>query len=339
MKAALRVALLLGGMAAAVAIGLFWPPANGWLRDRLVSGAASDARLVLYGNVDIREVALAFRQGGRVAEMAAEEGDAVQAGDVVAVLDDRPLRDAAARAEAERAQAQASLDRLRNGNRPQEIAEAAALLAQAEATLRFAEIDYRRKRSLVGSRVVSESESDAARAARDEAAAVLEARRQALALLEAGARAEDIAAGEAALAAAGAARDQARTALEDARLAAPAAGTILARILEPGSMAAAGTPVYTLSLKDPVYVRAYVAEPDLGRAVPGAAVRVTTDSGGRVYDGRIGFVSPRAEFTPKSVETTALRTDLVYRLRIVVTDADDGLRQGMPVTVTLDREG
>jgi HlyD family secretion protein len=94
-------------------------------------------------------------------------------------------------------------------------------------------------------------------------------------------------------------------------------------------------PVYTLSLVDTVYVRAYVDEARLGKVIPGAKLLVTTDTSARQYTGQVGFVSPRAEFTPKSVETPELRTDLVYRLRIVITDADDGLRQGMPVTIML----
>ena len=94
-------------------------------------------------------------------------------------------------------------------------------------------------------------------------------------------------------------------------------------------------PVYTLSLTDTVYVSAYVDESNLGQVVPGAKLIVTTDSSAKEYMGQVGFVSPRAEFTPKSVETPELRTDLVYRLRIVIQDADDGLRQGMPVTVTV----
>ena len=94
--------------------------------------------------------------------------------------------------------------------------------------------------------------------------------------------------------------------------------------------------MYSLSLRDPLYVRAYVSEPDLGRIAPGAKVQLRTDSSSRIYHGQIGFISPRAEFTPKTVETADLRTDLVYRLRVVVTDADLALRQGMPVTVDVD---
>jgi HlyD family secretion protein len=110
---------------------------------------------------------------------------------------------------------------------------------------------------------------------------------------------------------------------------------ILTRVREPGAIVGLGMPVYTLSLTETVYVRAYVDESSLGRVVPGDKLIVTTDTSDRQYTGQVGFVSPRAEFTPKSVETPELRTDLVYRLRIVVTDADDSLRQGMPVTITL----
>ncbi len=130
--------------------------------------------------------------------------------------------------------------------------------------------------------------------------------------------------------------DAAETALADTAIAAPADGTILTRIREPGAIVGAGASVYTLALDRPVWVRAYVAEPDLGRVHPGQRALVYTDSRPDApYPGQIGFVSPTAEFTPKSVQTTELRTDLVYRLRVVVGEPDDGLRQGMPVTVRI----
>lgn len=117
-------------------------------------------------------------------------------------------------------------------------------------------------------------------------------------------------------------------------LVAPSAGTILTRAIEPGSMIAASTPVFSVSLTQPVWIRAYVSEVNLAKAVPGTEISIYTDARpDKPYRGTIGFVSPNAEFTPKSVETPELRTDLVYRLRIIVTDPDDGLRQGMPVTL------
>jgi HlyD family secretion protein len=126
-------------------------------------------------------------------------------------------------------------------------------------------------------------------------------------------------------------------ALADATLVAPAAGFILTRVREPGAIVASGEAIFTLAVSSPVWVRAYVDEPDLGRVRPNMAASVTTDSApGKIYHGHVGFISPVAEFTPKTVETRELRTDLVYRLRVIVDNPDQGLRQGMPVTVTLD---
>lgn len=292
--------------------------------------------LTLYGNVDIREVELAFRQPGRIVAMAFDEGDTVTAGQQMARLDAEPYREAVAAAEADVQAASAELDRLLSGNRPQEIARAEESVREAQATLRNAARDFERQSSLLASGASSQRTVDAARAARDQAAAGLASAEAALSLARAGFRDEEVDAGKARLAAAKAARTQARTALADTRLTAPASATVLLRVREPGSMVTPGTPVYTLSLRDPVYVRAYVEEPDLGRIAPGMKVHIETDSSDKVYEGQIGFISPRAEFTPKSVQTTDLRTDLVYRLRIVVPKADQGLRQGMPVTVRID---
>jgi HlyD family secretion protein len=210
---------------------------------------------------------------------------------------------------------------------------------EAQAAFANAERDFERQSGLLESGASSERARDAARARRDEAAARLASAEEALGLAEEGFRTEDIAAAKADLAAAEATRAQAETALGDTTLTAPADGVLIARIEEPGGMLGQGAPVFSLSLRNPIYVRAYAAEPDLGRVAPGTAVTVETDSGGR-YTGQIGFVSPRAEFTPKSVQTPELRTDLVYRVRIVVDDADEGLRQGMPVTIRVaDRAG
>lgn len=298
----------------------------------------SAGQLTLYGNVDIREVELAFRVGGRLRSMRYDEGDAVAAGELLAELDPEPFEEALAVARARVAQAGAQLLKLRTGSRPQEIAQARAGVTRAQVAHANAEREYERVSGLLETGASSEKARDAAQATRDEAAAALDAAREALALAQEGFRAEDIAAAEADLAAADAQQSIAETQLADTKLVAPDDGTLISRLREPGAMLAAGMPVYALSLRDPVYVRAYVDEPHLGRVAPGRRVTVTTDSSDAVYEGRIGFISPRAEFTPRSVETTELRTDLVYRLRIVVADADEGLRQGMPVTVHVPLE-
>lgn len=294
--------------------------------------------LLLYGNVDIREVDLAFRQPGRLAKAFFDEGATVKTGDVMAELDARPYRDALAVSEAEVLRARAELEKLRHGNRPQEIAQADESVRQAKAVFKNTDNNFKRQSALVKSGSVSQRVSDAARAARDQAEAALASAKQALALKKEGSRREDVAAGEARLAVAEAMVAQSMTALADTRLAAPTNATVLSRVREPGSMVNASSAVYILSLRDPVYIRAYVSEPDLGRVIPGVKVTVRTDSTDKVYQGEIGFTSPRAEFTPKSVETTDLRTDLVYRIRIVVSNSDSALRQGMPVTIRVATE-
>jgi HlyD family secretion protein len=315
----------------AVALVVAIAGAYGWLNRQ----HAENQAIVLYGNVDIREVEMAFRQPGRLKTMHFDEGDTIQPGAVLAALDAQPYQDALALAEAETLQAKVELGKLRQGNRVQEIAQAEQTVRQAEAALKFSVSEFKRLQALVASGAITQSSFDLARSARDQAAAELASAQQALALKKEGSRREDIAAAEARLAGAQAALAQAKTALADTQLVSPANAIVLTRVREPGSMVNATAPVYVLSLHDPVYVRAYVSERQLGQVVPGAKVTVRSDSSTKTYQGHIGFVSPRAEFTPKSVETTDLRTDLVYRLRIVVADADNGLRQGMPVTVQI----
>lgn len=290
--------------------------------------------LLMYGNVDIRQVDLAFRVTGRLAEMRFEEGDAVTAGDLVAVLDVVPFGESVAYAEANVAVRAAELANLEAGARPQEIAQAQATVAERQAALDNAMRILERQQMLVQQGNVSQSVYDDALTAMDEAEARLASAQEALALTIEGARVEDIAAARANLQAAQVQVDQARTDLGDTNLFAPSDGTILTRMHEPGAIVASGQTVYTVSLDRPVWVRAYIDEPDLGLIHPGQSVEVITDTNpGRPYQGQVGFISPTAEFTPRSVETTALRTSLVYRLRVVVANPDNGLRQGMPVTV------
>ena len=319
-KIVIPLVLLLAGAAIA---GQFW-----WKQSH-----PAPTRLTLYGNVDIREVEMAFRQSGRIVRLNYDEGTTVRAGDVLAELDPQPFSDAVAVAEANKAQAQAELQKLIAGSRPQEIAQAEQAVVQAEAAMTEAQRQYERQFKLFSGHAITQSALDAARSVRDQAQAALAAARETLSLRREGARREDIAAASARVAASEAQTAQARTALADARLVAPNDALVSARLREVGSMVNASVPVYTLSLQEPVYVRAYVSEPQLPKLQPGAAVVVHADGSAESLKGTVGFISPRAEFTPKSVETKDLRTDLVYRVRIVVPGGARLLRQGMPVTV------
>ena len=300
------------------------------------AGAKPKKDLVLYGNVEIREVEMAFRGSGRLISLAVDEGATVEAGALLAELDDQPFRDSLLAAEAEVQRAQAELAKLEHGNRPQEIQRAAAALHQAEAVAAKAAADLTRQEGLAATGAASQKVLEAARAAQAETAAAVVAAQQFLSLQKEGFRSEDIAVARARLAGAEAARAQAQTALADTRLLAPEKSTVSSRLREVGSMVSSRDAIYTLALRDPIYVRAYVGETDLGRVGPGTRVRVKTDSSEKVFVGQVGFISPKAEFTPKTVETTDLRTALVYRLRIVVDGGSETLRHGMPVTVYVE---
>jgi len=293
-------------------------------------------RLELTGNVEVRQVNLAFKVGGRIDRLAVDEGDSVAAGALLASLDKRYFEDAIRGAEAQVAQQQAVVDRLEHGTRPEEIAQAKALVAEHEAMVENARIVFRRQSELKLKGVASQQAYDDAAATLRQTEAQLRSAEQALTLAEIGPRIEDIAEAHAGLQSAQAALIQATRDLEDAELVAPSQGTILSRVREVGAITQAGETVYVLSLTSPVWVRSYVSEPDLGRVQPGMKVEIRSDTPGTpVYGGTVGFISPAAEFTPKTVETRELRTALVYRLRIVVDNPDGALRQGMPVTITV----
>ena len=306
---------------------------GGWLWYQ----SQQDKTLTLYGNVDIRTVNMSFRVGGRLASLSVDEGDAITAGQTLGTLDKAPYQNALLQAQAGVAVAQAQYDLMQAGYRDEEVAQAAAAVKQAQAAYDYAQNFFVRQQGLWKSRTVSANDLENARSSRDQALATLKSSQDKLRQYRSGNREQDIAQAKASLEQAQAQLAQAQLDLHDTTLVAPADGTLMTRAVEPGSMLNAGSTVLTLSLTRPVWVRAYVNEASLGEAKPGREVLLYTDSRpDKPYHGKIGFVSPTAEFTPKTVETPDLRTDLVYRLRIIVNDADDALRQGMPVTVSFD---
>jgi HlyD family secretion protein len=297
-------------------------------------------RLELYGNVDIRQVDLGFRVPGRLATMPFEEGDAVEAGAQLATLDTEPFEEDLERAAAQVEAEEANLRKLKAGARPQEIAQASAQVAARQSMVDNARQEFDRQKQMMAKDATSRRAYEAAESMLEEATAQLHAAQESLNLAEEGFRVEDIAVAQARVRLAQADTARSETRLADAVLLAPASGTILTRAVEPGAIVREGATVYSLSLDTPVWVRAYVAEPDLGYLHPGQEAKIFTDSRpDRPYTGQVGFISPVAEFTPKSVQTPELRTALVYRMRVIVKEVDEGLRQGMPVTVQLERTG
>ena len=288
--------------------------------------------------MDIRQISLAFDGNGRVQELRAEEGDRVRAGAVLAVLDTRTLALQADQARAQMDAQQQTLLRLRNGSRPEEIAQARSRLVAAQADAARAQQDLARLRGIAANtqgRGVSAQDMDRARSAAQVAQAQADEQREALRLAEAGPRKEDIAGAEAQLQATQAQLALLRHQISQGELKAPADAVVRSRLLEPGDMATPQRPVYALALAQP-WVRIYVGEADLGKVKPGMAARVQTDSQpDKPIAGKVGYISSVAEFTPKAVQTEELRTSLVYEVRVRVDDPQDALRLGQPATVRM----
>lgn len=303
--------------------------AGGWYW-RSHRDADDTNELALQGNVDIRQVSLAFEGSGRIAELRAEEGDRVKAGQVIGSLDTSTLKFQARQAEAQvEAQKQALL-KLRNGSRPEEIAQAKAQLASAEASATLAEQNLERATSLRERGTTSVQALDQARAQAEAARASVEQSRAALEL------AEDIAGAEAQLAAAQANLALLRHQIEQGQLKAPVDAVVRSRLREPGDIVTSAMAVFALALTEPKWIRVYASELDLGRIKPGMDAQVFADSKpDQPIAGKVGYISSVAEFTPKTVQTEELRTSLVYEVRVVVEDTDDALRLGQPVTVHL----
>jgi HlyD family secretion protein len=182
----------------------------------------------------------------------------------------------------------------------------------------------------------TQQDNDTTKAAAGVADAQVEVNQKALDLAILGPRQEDIDQAEAQLRGNEAQLAYLQQQLADAELRAPLDSVVRSRLMEPGEMASPQRPVFSLAIVDPKWVRTYVSERNLGQARTGMRATVTVDSfPGRVFDGWVGFVSPVAEFTPKAVETTELRTSLLYEVRVFVKDPGNDLPLGMPATVHL----
>lgn len=276
MNKRMLVFFIIIGMAFVIGTGYWW-----WTLKQ--EGAEEDI-LVLYGNVDIREVRLAFNGSEHVSEILVDEGDRVKAGQLLAKLHAERLQAGWERARAE--------------------------VAAAEAEARAAHLSYQRIKSLTVRKLASREQADEAEAQSLAADARVNAAKAVLA--------------------------ETAQVLKDAELYAPVSGIVRERIVEPGDFVTPQTPVLTLALTNPVWVRTYLPESYLGQVQPGAKAWITTDSfPDKVYQGWIGSISPTAEFTPKNVETPELRTRLVYQMRVFACNWQYELRLGMPATVTI----
>ena len=300
--------------------------------------AAAAHELKLSGNVDVREVSLAFRQSDRIAELLVDAGDTVKKGQVLARLDTSELSITRSNAAAQMAAQQSAVDKLHNGNRSEDIRQAEEKVRAARASADYAQGVYARRQQIFNSvEGVSVQELDSARSQAEAASAQAAEAEQALQLLTAGPRSEDVKQAEHSLEALQGELAKQDYILSQYELRAPADGVIRSRLLEAGDMAGASAPVFKLSILDKKWVRVYVKETDLGKIYEGQDADVYIDSRpDQPLHGQIGYIAGTAEFTPKTVQTDDLRTALVYEVRVDVADADNVLRLGMPATVRIE---
>jgi HlyD family secretion protein len=302
------------------------------------NGNPSASELRIYGNIDIRKANLAFNEQERIDQVLVEEGDRVTEGQVLARQQTNRLEAQIREIQAKIAAQQEVVKRFEAGTRPQEIEQARAEVAAARAQVKNTMKSYERIRQTSEAGATSQQALDNIRAQLDVDQAQLTVKEKALNLALEGPRKEDVAAAKNNLETLKASLSLLKIRLADMTLTSPSTGVIQNRILEPGEMASANRPVVTMALTDPKWVRAYVPEPDLGRINLGMKAEILSDSfPNQKFEGWIGFISPVAEFTPKTVETEDLRTKLVYEVRVYVHDSKDLLRLGMPVTVIVDR--
>ncbi len=283
------------------------------------------------GNIEANEVDVGFKVSGRVVSRFFEEGDWVNQGKVLAKLDDEDLRNRLEVARATLMSAQARLNKLLAGSRPEEIRQAEASLHQVQSDLGNKQIQYQRMKSLYERGVVAKEAFDNAETSYKMAQAAVRAATENYQLVKEGPRKEDIEDARAQVEQAKASVKLNETQLSYTTLYSPISGVVLVRSGEIGEVVNPGTSILTMADVENVWLKAYIPETDLSRVKWGQEVIVTTDvRPQKKYKGRISFISSQAEFTPKQIQTEKERVTLVYRIKVDIFNKDHELKPGMP---------
>jgi len=301
------------------------------------------------GHVEATDVRLAPEIGGRIVLLAVKEGDRVEAGTVVLKLDNRDYELAVQRARADHSQAEAQLRLLQAGSRREDISQAQAQaqatrdeLGAARAELAGAEADLQRFDALLQANAGSRKQRDDAATSRDVARERVQATQNRLraaeetvAGLKSGARPQEIEAARARVAAAAVQVAVSQEAVDDTSLVSPIAGVVTEKLVEAGEVIAPRAPVVVITDLANVWADVFVPEPTVPRIKLGQQATVFTDAGGSGLTGTVSYISPKAEFTPRNVQTTEERSKLVYRIRVSVDNKDGILKSGMPVEAVI----
>ncbi|MGA3160536.1 MAG: efflux RND transporter periplasmic adaptor subunit [Terracidiphilus sp.] len=327
MKRIIPIVILL---AAALAAGIYYYP-------QLAHKTAPVTRLTLSGNIEAHESLVGFKVPGRIVELPVEEGQQVAQDALLARLDDADFKQRVVIDETTVRVRESNLALTLAGTREQETRAAQQTMIDAEADLEQKKLDNERAMQLFAKDEVSAQERDQAATALKRAEAIHKAAQQRYNEAVEGSRKEDIAIARANLNEAKAGLGLSQVNLSYTVLRAPSSGVVTVRQAELGEVVAPGSPVVTLADLDHIWLRAYIAETDLGRIRWGQEAMITTDTyPGKQYHGRISFISSTAEFTPKSVQTYTERVTLVYRIKIDIDNPNHELKPGMPADARID---
>jgi HlyD family secretion protein len=288
------------------------------------------------GTIEAIEVNVASKVAGELEERAVDEGARVRAGDKLAAIDHATLDIQLRQAEAGVDLARAQLVLLRNGARREDIRQAEAALEQAVASLKVAEDDARRMRELEKTGSVTPKQREDAEARLAVTQAQKNAAAEALQKVRTLSRPEEIQAAEARLAQAQAAVDLLKKTIADCTITAPVGGIVTHKAVEVGELVAQGATIVTLSELDSVYVMIYVTEKELGRVRLGDAAEVIIDAfPDKLFSGKVTYISPEAEFTPKNVQTKEDRVKLVFGVKVEIENREGLLKPGLPADAVI----
>jgi HlyD family secretion protein len=300
-----------------------------WLHYR--NGNAQSGRIFVSGNIEATEVDLSFRLSGQIKTRPVDEGDRVEKDQVVATLDTDTLVTQKGSLEADLANVRAVLDELEEGTRKEEIEAARATFKGAESRLKNARDEYERYQGLYKEKAISGSMFDARETTYKVAMEDYNNALQRLTELEIGPREQQIRAARARLERARWDLKKLELDIEHSVLTTPVSGVVLVKANEVGEVVLPGATVLTVAAIDEVWLKGYVGEQDLGRVKLGQKAEITTDSyPNKIYPGTVTFISSRAEFTPKNVQTKEERVKQVYRVKVTIKNPDQELKIGMP---------
>jgi HlyD family secretion protein len=301
---------------------------------------AAENGLFASGMVEATDAQIGFEVPGTIERLLVREGDAVEAGTLVAELDAAETRARRAQAQAGLRAAQAVLLELESGARPEEIAQARAAFEAAKLKREDVARDLERTRILFDGGAVSQEARDKAQTAFALAGSQEEQAREQLGLVRSGPRAERIEVQRAQVARAEAVLEGAEEMLRKVELRTPFAGTVTVQHREPGAVVPPGAPILTLMDPASRWVRVYIPGDRIGAVRLGSTATITSDTyPEKRYEGEVVFIASEAEFTPKNVQTAEERVKLVYAVKVRITgDPGFELKPGMPADVRLERE-